>query len=93
MLELANHGKKLATYPKKDIMKKMFALLTGVAFLVSCSNNDGQTGVMNDGMKLGDTNGGLADTAFGRGTSTTDTSKMEHRVDVSTRDTFNQNNR
>ncbi|MDQ3278644.1 MAG: hypothetical protein M3Q06_09975 [Bacteroidota bacterium] len=68
-------------------MRKVFALLTGVAFFYACSNNDGQTGVMNDGMKLGDTNGGLADTTYS-GQSATDTSKMENRVDVSTRDTF-----
>lgn len=69
-------------------MKKVFSLMTGVAFLVACSNNDGQTGVQNDGMKLGDTNGGLADTARTTNQSPTDTSKMEHRVDISTRDTL-----
>lgn len=45
---------------------------------------------MNDGMKLGDTNGGLADTAYA-GQSATDTSKLENRVDISTRDTFENN--
>jgi hypothetical protein len=74
-------------------MKKVFVFLAGIVFLTACSNNDGQTGVMNDGMKLGDTNGGLADTAFGRGTAATDTSKMEHRVDLSKRDTFQNGNR
>lgn len=69
-------------------MKKIFALMAGFAFLASCSNNGGQTGVMNDGMRLGDTNGGLADTVFGPGTHLTDTSKQEHRVDLSRRDTF-----
>lgn len=69
-------------------MKKIFALMAGFAFFASCSNNGGQTGVMNDGMRLGDTNGGLADTAFGAGTHLTDTSKREHRVDLSRRDTF-----
>ena len=69
-------------------MKKVVVLMTGVFFLIACSNNGGQTGVQNDGMSLGDTNGGLADTTFGAGTAGTDTSKMEHRVDVSKRDTF-----
>jgi hypothetical protein len=71
-------------------MKKLFAVLTGFIFLQACSNNDGQTGVMNDGMKLGDTNGALADTPY-QGQGATDTSKMENRVDISTRDTFEQN--
>ena len=69
-------------------MKKVFVLMAGVAFLTACSNNEGQTGVMNDGMKLGDTNGGLADTARTTNQSATDSSLMEHRVDISTRDTF-----
>lgn len=69
-------------------MKKILALMAGIVFLASCSNNGGQTGVMNDGMSLGDTNGGLADTAFAPGTHLTDTSKREHRVDLSKRDTF-----
>ena len=70
-------------------MKKIFVILAGFVVFVSCSNNDGQTGVMNDGMSVGDTNGGLADTAFGANTHLTDTSKGEHRVDISKRDTFN----
>ena len=81
-------AKNLQQSPKLFFMKKIIALMTGVTFLVSCSNNDGQTGVMNDGMSAGDTNGGLADTAFGAGTHLTDTSKREHRVDLSKRDTF-----
>ncbi len=72
-------------------MKKVFVIMTGFAFLASCSNNGGQTGVMQDGMKLGDTNGGLADTAFGNKAALTDTSKREHRVDLSKRDTFESN--
>lgn len=71
-------------------MKKLFVILTGFIFLQSCSNNEGQTGVQNDGMKLGDTNGGLADTARTTDQSATDTSKMENRVDISTRDTFDK---
>lgn len=84
-----NHGKKLV-FTKENNMRKVFLFLAGVAFLTACGNNDGQTGVMNDGMKVGDTNGGLADTAYSN-QSATDTSKLENRVDISTRDTFENN--
>jgi hypothetical protein len=70
-------------------MKKAFIILMSIGFLQACSNNGGQTGVQNDGMKVGDTNGGLADTAY-HNQSATDTSKMEHRVDLSKRDTFDK---
>ena len=68
-------------------MKKVLSVLMSIAILQACSNNGGQTGVQQDGMKLGDTNGGLADTSY-QNQSGTDTSKMEHRVDLSKRDTF-----
>ena len=68
-------------------MKKVLSVLMSIAILQACSNNEGQTGVQQDGMKLGDTNGGLADTSY-RNQGATDTSKMEHRVDISKRDTF-----
>lgn len=71
-------------------MKKVFAAIFSLALLQACSNNGGQTGVQNDGMKLGDTNGGLADTARTTDQSATDTSKGEDRVDLSKRDTFNK---
>jgi len=71
-------------------MRKVFVLLAGFAFLTACSNNDGQTGVMNDGMKTGDTNGGLADTTYNN-QGATDTSQLENRVDLSKRDTFENN--
>jgi hypothetical protein len=70
-------------------MKKVLSILMSFAILQACSNNEGQTGVQDDGMKLGDTNGGLADTTYSN-QSATDTSKMEHRVDISTRDTFDK---
>jgi hypothetical protein len=69
-------------------MKKVLIALMSIALLQACSNNEGQTGVQNDGMKLGDTNGGRADTMVTTDQSATDTSKGEHRVDRSTRDTF-----
>jgi hypothetical protein len=81
-------AKNLQHLLKRFFMKKIIVLMAGFVFLVSCSNNDGQTGVMNDGMSAGDTNGGLADTAFGAGAPVTDSSKREHRVDLSKRDTF-----
>lgn len=68
-------------------MKKGILVLMSIATLIACSNNGGQTGVQNDGTKLGDTNGGLADTAY-TNQSATDTAKLEHRVDLSKRDTF-----
>ena len=69
-------------------MKKVFSVLMSIAVLQACSNNGGQTGVQNDGMKIGDTNGGAADTVWQGDQSATDTSKLEHRVDLSKRDTF-----
>ena len=69
-------------------MKKVLIALMSIAMLHACSNNEGQTGVQNDGMKLGDTNGGRADTLVTTDQSATDTTKGEHRVDISTRDTF-----
>jgi hypothetical protein len=71
-------------------MKKVFIFLAGFAFLYSCSNNEGQTGVMNDGIETVDSNGGLADTLY-KNQGATDTSKMENRVDISKRDTFQNN--
>jgi hypothetical protein len=71
-------------------MKKVLAVLFSLAILQACSNNNGQTGVQDDGMKLGDTNGGLADTARTTNQSATDTAKGEDRVDVSKRDTFDK---
>ena len=69
-------------------MKKVLSILMSIVVLQACSNNGGQTGVQDDGMKLGDTNGGRADTTVTSDQSATDTSKGEHRVDISTRDTF-----
>ena len=71
-------------------MKKVFAILMSFVLLQACSNNNGQSGVQNDGMKLGDTNGGLADTARTTDQSATDTSTGEDRVDLSKRDTFDK---
>ena len=58
--------------------------------LQACDNPSKQTGVDNDGMKLGDTSGGKADTPQKGNQSATDTPQGEHRVDISNRDTFNK---
>ena len=73
-------------------MKKVLLIAMSFFLLQACDNSSKQTGVDNDGMKLGDTNGGLADTSIRSNQSATDTSKGEHRVDISTRDTFKKAN-
>ena len=69
-------------------MKKALILLMSIGILQACSNNDGETGSQNDGIQPVDPNGGAADTAWKGNQSGTDTSKGEHRVDISKRDTF-----
>ena len=69
-------------------MKKIIGAALVIILLQACGNSSTQSGVDNDGMKTGDTNGGLADTAQTTNQSATDTSKDEDRVDISTRDTF-----
>ncbi|HEV7331812.1 MAG TPA: hypothetical protein VGN63_12305 [Flavisolibacter sp.] len=69
-------------------MKKALVFIVGFVFLQSCTDNHGGTmDVYNDGISQRDSNGGLADTAY-HNESATDTSKLEHRVDISRRDTF-----
>ena len=72
-------------------MKKVLAILAAFFILQSCSNNGGESGVVNDGKKAIDSNGGLADTPYNHLNPATDTSKMENRVDLSKRDTFDNN--
>ena len=69
---------------------KLMIVATAFLFLQSCSNNGGESGAVNDGIKAVDSNGGLADTAYNNSTSVTDTSKLENRVDLSKRDTFDK---
>ena len=73
-------------------MKKIFVIAICFVLLQACGNSSTQSGVDNDGMKTLDSNGGLADTAFKGNQSTTDTSKGEHRVDISNRDTAKKTN-
>jgi len=74
-------------------MKKIFVLVLSLALLQACSDSNNASpapATENDGMKTGDTNGGLADTARTTDQSATDTSKGEHREDLSSRDTFDK---
>ena len=71
-------------------MKQVFIILMSFVLLQACSNNNGQSGTQDDGIKTVDTNGGLADTARTTDQSATDTAKGEDRVDISKRDTFNK---
>ncbi|MBD0288450.1 MAG: hypothetical protein ICV79_23935 [Flavisolibacter sp.] len=69
-------------------MKRILMMAAMVFVLQACNNNPGESGAVNDGMKAIDTNGGLADTGHYNVNPSTDTSKMENRVDIQQRDTF-----
>jgi hypothetical protein len=69
-------------------MKKLLIALSSFLILQACSNNGGESGAVNDGIKTVDSNGGLADTPYKGNQSATDTSKMEDREGTSKRDTF-----
>jgi hypothetical protein len=71
-------------------MKNLVAFLILIILMFSCGESQ-QGGVVNDGIQPIDSNGGLADTAFYKNESATDTSKGEHRVGTSKRDTFDNN--
>ncbi|HUC80514.1 MAG TPA: hypothetical protein VMR70_06335 [Flavisolibacter sp.] len=71
-------------------MKKVFIVLMSIGMLQACSNNGGESGAVNDGIKPIDSNGGRADSISTGDQSATDSSKGEHRVDLSNRDTFNK---
>lgn len=85
---LCSWQKTCTAFHKGNKMKKVFAILMSFALLQACSNNNGESGVQNDGIKTVDSNGGLADTTRTTNQSATDTSKGEDRVDLSKRDTF-----
>lgn len=69
-------------------MKKILMTIAIAGALTACNSDQG--GVVNDGTRAIDTNGGLADTPYNYKPKT-DTSKMENRVDLSKRDTFDNN--
>jgi hypothetical protein len=56
--------------------------------LTACSNNGGQTGVQDDGIKAVDANGALPEGA-GQYHNTKDSTGMEKRVDTQIRDSSN----
>ncbi len=67
-------------------MKKIIIALIGLMTIVACSNNNGESGVQNDGFKgAGDPNGGLNDTLT-RNHPATDSATGENRVDTWKRD-------
>jgi hypothetical protein len=75
-------------------MRKVLALAIAACMFGACNpsnSNPGESGAVNDGTKAIDSNGGLADTPYrvNANLRKTDTSKMEDRVDLSKRDTFN----
>lgn len=85
------HGKVVVLINQnRRNMKKVLVIAMSFVLLQACSNNRGESGAVDDGFKgYGDSNGGLADTTYNReNQSNTDTSKGEHRVDISTRDTL-----
>lgn len=70
-------------------MKQFLSFLASAMILIACGNSSEVPATQNDGIGTVDSNGGLADTTYMPGhTMPTDTSKGEHRVDISGRDTF-----
>lgn len=69
-------------------MKRVIVIFGSIFILQACSNNGGESGAVNDGIKVFDSNGGLADTAYKNNPSATDTSKGEDQEGTSKRDTF-----
>lgn len=69
-------------------MKKLLIVFGCFFTMQACSNNNGESGVVNDGIKMVDSNGGLADTLYTGNEAATDTSKMENREGTAKRDTF-----
>jgi PBP1b-binding outer membrane lipoprotein LpoB len=68
-------------------MKKVLVVIASVMFLLSCSNNGGESGAVNDGFNgAGDTNGGLPDTPKIQRNPNIDTAVGDPRVDTERRD-------
>lgn len=68
-------------------MKKLILAAGLFMAIQSCSNNGGESGVVDDGMKPVDANGGLPDDTTQMQNGRTDTSaKGEDRVDIERRD-------
>ena len=67
-------------------MKKIVIVLAGFICLQACSNNGGESGTVDDGIKAVDENGALSDTTKNFDPSV-DTALGDNRVDTEKRDT------
>lgn len=67
-------------------MKKLLILLSGFLILQSCSNNGGESGVQNDGIKAVDSNGALDDSRRQARDPSVDTAVGDQHVDTEKRD-------
>lgn len=68
-------------------MKKIMIIVAGAMFLVSCSNNGGESGAVNDGYNgISDTNSGLPNDKPLAPSPSIDSAKGDHRVDTEKRD-------
>jgi hypothetical protein len=66
-------------------MKKIILATALFALLQSCGNNAGESGVVDDGMRPADSNGGLPDDTTYPLHGNTDSTTGEHRVDTEKR--------
>jgi hypothetical protein len=71
-------------------MKKLLTILMSCSLLVACSNNGGESGAVDDGMKPIDANGGLTDSTNNRFDPSTDSVIGDDRVDTEKRDSSKQ---
>jgi hypothetical protein len=67
-------------------MKKLILAAGLFMAIQSCSNNGGESGVVDDGMKPADANGALPDDTAQMNNGRIDTAKGEDRVDTERRD-------
>lgn len=82
-------GKEVDGLEKTPTMKKFLSAAFLLSMLTACGDSNEIPATQNDGINTTDSNGALADTTYmAPHTAPTDTSKGEHRVDISGRDTF-----
>ena len=68
-------------------MRKVITMLSLVAVLQACSNNGGESGVVNDGIRASDSNGALPDGHnIPANSPAIDSAHGDHRVDTENRD-------
>jgi len=70
----------------ETIMKKGLMIIASFFLLQACSNNGGESGVVNDGIKAVDSNGALDDSRRQPRDSSVDSSIGDDRVDTEKRD-------